>query len=62
VTIAVEHQHVPDAAQDVTDRAVLAWVADASVDLSPRVDADSGDRAADLHRGPMLHHLVLKIP
>src|SRR5712691_7884007 len=50
------------AAQDVTDRAVLARVADAGVDPSPRVDADIRDRAADLHFGPMLHRFVLIVP
>ena len=62
VPIPVEYQHVPDAAQDVADRAVLARVADAGVDPSPRVDADIRDRAADLHLRPMLHHFVLVVP
>jgi hypothetical protein len=62
VPIPVEHQDVPDTAQDVTDRAVLAGVADAGVDPSPRVDADIRDCAADLHFGPMLHHFVLIVP
>src|SRR5262245_61747027 len=62
VTIPVEYQHVPDTAQDVADRAVSAWVTDASVDPSPRVDADIRDRTANLHLGPMLHYFVLVIP
>ena len=47
VPIPVEYQHVPNAAQDVADRAVLARVADPGVDPSPRVDADIRNRAAD---------------
>src|SRR5262249_11889072 len=60
--IPVKYEHMADAAQDVTDRAILAWVAHASIDPSPRVDADIGDRAADRYLGPILYHLVLIVP
>jgi hypothetical protein len=61
VPIPVEYQDVPDAAQDVADRAVLTGVADARIDPAPRVDADIGDRAADLHLGPIFYHFILVI-
>ena len=62
VPIPVEYQDVPNAAQNVADRAIIARVADAGIDPSPRVDADIRDRATDLHLGPMLDHFVLVVP
>src|SRR5439155_7847931 len=43
VPIPVEYQHVPDTAEDVADRAVVAGVADAGVDPAPCVDTDIRD-------------------
>ena len=43
VPIPVEYQHVPDAAQDIADRAVSARITDAGVDPSPRFVAQKGD-------------------
>jgi hypothetical protein len=45
--------------EESPNHAVLAGIADAGVDPSPRVDADIRDCAADLHLGSMLHDFVL---